>query len=347
MKNQEWQGGGSCVCLGNPYPLDMNLRFFLVTALALVVPLLAMSAPVRIAKPIGGHIHPSACVSQKGAIIVSYGHINHRDLRITRSTDGGRTWTTSEPFEHTVDKSYYPGSLTALSDGRLLHMWNRWDTPTTEKEPRSVLYSLSSDDGVTWSVPEPLPRDPKVRSIIRHPITELGSNRWLISLSDRTFIFDPTSKVAKPFGDDRVHGLIPIVQTPAGTYISGVGLRSTDEGKTWAEIKGFPNLAEQGWRHEMVCLESGWLLASEILGPGTGGERIRYRISRDDGLTWKNTYGYHNPGRPIGGRACPRTVQLDDNTIGVVFYDISKNQEGGPGLFFLRIALADLASEGK
>ena len=48
--------------------------------------------PVRIAKPVNGHIHPSACVSTKGTIVVTYGHINHRDLRTTRSSDGGFTW---------------------------------------------------------------------------------------------------------------------------------------------------------------------------------------------------------------------------------------------------------------
>ena len=90
----------------------------------------------------------------------------------------------------------------------------------------------------------------------------------------------------------------------------------------------------------MVCLANGWLLASQILGPGFGGERIRYVVSRDDGLTWGSVFEYYNPGRPIQGRACPRTVQLDEQTIGVVFYDIDKTQEGGPGLFFLRIPLA-------
>ena len=95
----------------------------------------------------------------------------------------------------------------------------------------------------------------------------------------------------------------------------------------------------------MICLKNGWLLASEILGPGTGGEQIRYRVSRDDGMTWGSVHEYHNPGRAIGGRACPRTVQLDDKTIGVVFYDISKDQSGGPGLFFLRIQIADLTEK--
>lgn len=298
--------------------------------------------PVRIANPAGGHIHPAACISKQGTIVVTYGQVNHRDLRITRSLDGGKTWSSPAPFEHTLKKTYYPGSLTTLADGRLLHAWNRWISETNEKEPRSVLYSLSSDEGVTWTEPKPLPRNPDAMSVIRHPIVELAQNEWLFSLSDKTLVFNDLSQSSSPFRDGRLHGLVPIVRTPKGTFISGAGLRSTDDGKSWQAIEDFPNLKEQGWRHEMVCLANGWLLASEILGPGVGGEKIRYRISRDDGITWNSTYEYYNPGRPIGGRACPRTIQLDAESIGVVYYDVSEGQTDGPGLFFLKISLKKL-----
>lgn len=302
------------------------------------------SALVRIGNPVGGHIHPAVCLTKKGTLVVTYGRVNHRDLRITRSLDGGRTWSEPVPFTHTVGKSYYPGSLTTLASGEIVHAWNRWSTDTNESEPRSVIYSLSSDEGVTWSEPRAFPRDPQLRSVIRHPLVEIEPGQWLVSLDDRTFLFDAASQTAKPFGDGRVHGLVPIVRTPQGTFVSGQGLRSTDGGKTWTPIAGYPNVKEQGWRHEMICLSNGWLLASEILGPGFGGERIRYRISRDDGQTWTDSYEYYNPGRPIGGRACPRTVELDHDTIGVVFYDIDPDQPGGPGVFWLPIPMKNLAS---
>ena len=48
-----------------------------------------------------------------------------------------------------------------------------------------MLYSLSSDEGKTWSEPRPFPRDPAVRSVIRHPLVELGANEWLATLDDR------------------------------------------------------------------------------------------------------------------------------------------------------------------
>ena len=323
-------------------------RMFLFAVVCCVSALASIRAeelrPVRIANPVGGHIHPAACVSKSGTIVVTFGHVNHRDLRTTRSTDGGQTWSAPIPFAHTIGKTFYPGSLTTLADGRLLHAWNRWNGETTELEPRSVLISLSADDGVTWSEPKPLPRDPQVMSVIRHPIVELAPDRWLVSLSDRTFVVHADSGAAHAFGDGRNHGLVPIVRTPRGTFVSGAGLRSTDEGKTWTEIAGFPNLKEQGWRHELVCLSNGTLLASEILGPGVGGEKIRYVISRDDGQSWKDTFQYYDPGRAIGGRACPRTVQLNAETIGVVFYDVDEKQTGGPGLFCLRIPLMAIAN---
>ncbi|MCS6852843.1 MAG: glycoside hydrolase [Gemmataceae bacterium] len=310
--------------------------------------------PIRIESEVSGHIHPALCVSQKGTLIATFCQREFKPHLLTRSTDGGKTWSKPTLFPHTRETRVYPGSLTALADGRIVHAWNVW-FEVDGKKSRHVAYSVSRDDGLTWSEPKNLAKNPNptVHSVIRHPIVELSPTAWVMALSDRTIVYNPQTGNESPFGDGRNHGLVPIVRTPKGTWVSGsglpaatssaqgsadagLGLRSTDGGRTWQVIKPFPDVATQGWRHEMIVLRNGWLIASRIVGPGIGGERIEYVISRDDGLTWEMDRGvaFYRPGRPIGGRACPRTVQLDEQTLGTIFYDTAAEQPGGPGVFF-------------
>jgi hypothetical protein len=134
--------------------------------------------------------------------------------------------------------------------------------------------------------------------------------------------------------NERNHGLTPVVRTAKGTLISGKGLRSTDAGKTWEEIKPFPDVSTQGWRQQMIALKNGWLLASQSNGPGFGGDRIHFIVSRDDGKSWDMDHPveFYNPGRAIGGLACPRSVEIDDKTLGTIFYDTAAPD--GAGVFF-------------
>ena len=95
--------------------------------------------------------------------------------------------------------------------------------------------------------------------------------------------------------------------------------------------------------HVVAVLPNGWLLASEVVGPGVGGDLFRYVVSHDDGQTWKHQVEFLKPGRPIGGRACPRALLVDPQTVGIVYYDVDAKQPGGPGVFFLRLPLAKFA----
>jgi hypothetical protein len=306
----------------------------------------AGSPPVRIDNGVSGHIHPAICVTKKGTLVAVYCKSEYKPYLITRSTDGGKTWSKPALFPHTVDTRVYPGSLTTLGDGRLVHAWNVWFRASEKAMSRHVAFSTSSDDGLTWSRPVDLAKnkDPKIESVIRHPIVELWPSAWLFPLMDRTVLYNPQTGRESPFGDGIKHGLVPIVRTAKGTLVSGKGLRSTDGGNSWRLVKPFPDVSSQGWRQEMVALENGWLLASQIVGPGVGGEKINFIISRDDGRSWDldHPVEFHNPGRPIGGRACPRTVQLDEHTLGTIFYDVDPKQPGGAGVFFRTTAMARL-----
>lgn len=318
--------------------MPKSLRFLLAW-LAVTVTARADDPPsVRLDSRVSGHIHPSLCVSPKGTLVAAYCRSEYRPHLVTRSTDGGKTWSKPAVLPATADVEVYPGSLTALADGRLVMAWNVWFSPAEKVKSRYVAYAVSTDDGATWGEAKSLAKnkDPKVESVIRHPFVELADDAWLMPLMDRTAVYNPKTGEERPFGDGRNHGLVPIVRTAKGTLVSGKGLRSTDGGKTWEAVKPFPDVASQGWRHEMLALKDGRLLASEIVGPGVGGEKINFIVSRDDGKTWdvEHPVEFYNPNRAIGGRACPRTVELDPKTLGTVFYDTDPKQPGGSGLFF-------------
>ncbi|MFO0969967.1 MAG: sialidase family protein [Gemmataceae bacterium] len=305
-------------------------------------------APVRIESGVSGHIHPALCVTKKGVLVAVYCKSEYKPYLLTRSSDGGKTWSKPALFPHTVKTQVYPGSLTTLADGRLVHAWNVWFTPEEKTRSRYVAFSISSDQGLTWSEPKALAKgkDAKTESVIRHPIVELSATQWLFPLMDRTVVYNPATGKETAFGDGRNHGLVPLVRTPKGTLVSGKGLRSSDGGKTWQEIKPFPDVSSQGWRHEMITLGNGWLLASQIVGPGVGGEKIEFILSRDDGKTWdlEHPIEFYNPGRPIGGRACPKTVQINDTTLGTIFYDTDAKQAGGSAVFFKTTELKRLSA---
>ncbi|HYF34426.1 MAG TPA: sialidase family protein, partial [Prosthecobacter sp.] len=208
-----------------------------------------LSAPVRIESGVSGHIHPALCLSTKDTLVATFCKKEFMPHLVTRSTDGGKTWSVPALFPPTDKVSVYPGSLTTLSDGRLLHCWNVWFEPEEKIKSRYVAFSLSSDDGLTWSAPVNLAKaaDPKTISVIRHPIVELSATAWLFALSDRTILYNPETGEETHFGDGTRHGLVPIVRTPAGTLVSGKGRRSTDSGKTWQPVAPFPDVSTQGW----------------------------------------------------------------------------------------------------
>jgi hypothetical protein len=304
---------------------------------------------VRIASKVSGHIHPAFCVTKQGTLLTIFSQSDFKDLRLSRSTDGGLNWSEPVAFPPTEKLSIYPGALTTLADGRIVHVWNTWYGDTKETKSRYPQYSISSDDGKTWCEPKSLPKNPEAQSVIRHAIVELAPNEWLFSLADQTVVYDPRAEKTTPFADGRKHGLVPIVRTAKGTLVSGAGLRSTDGGKNWQKVAPFPKIGSDGWRYDLVALDNGWLVASEALGPGTGGDSWRFVVSRDDGMTWDfdGALEFYNPGRPIGGRACPKTVQLGKEALGTVFYDVDAKQPGGPGVFFVRTPLAKLQPKGK
>ena len=193
---------------------------------------------------------------------------------------------------------------------------------------------------------------------LRHAVTERSVSEWVCPFYDRTVLYDHQSNQLKPFGDGRNHGMVPIICTSNGIWISGApqanapvpvgvpaemvgGLRSTDDGLTWKAMNVFPHFGVAGY--DLTILANDWVILTYIAyGIGHDGEfSYNLTVSRDEGITWQfdNVVEVYNPGRRIMGRGWPRTVQLDDETIGTIFYDLDQEQFGGPGIFIVRTSL--------
>ena len=323
--------------------------------------------PIRIADVIDGHIHPALCRAQNGDLLAVYNVEGGggKELLLCRSRDGGLRWSAPKAISEICDCFIYPGSLTTLGDGRILLNWSCYrdadrdnaDRDNAAKEMwREPYFSLSADDGETWSEPHSYPLDDHTSSTcMRHPAVELSESAWICPFYDRTVLYDPQRDVVSAFADGRNHGMVPIVRCATGTLISGApqneapvpvgvpgnmvyGLRSTDGGETWQALGVFPHFGVAGY--DLVVLDNNWIVLTYIVyGIGTDGEfSYDLAVSRDDGKTWdlNGAVEVYNPGRRIMGRGWPRTVQSDGDTLATLFYDLSPDQVGGPGLYVVR-----------
>jgi len=321
----------------------------------------SVSEPIRVADVIDGHIHPSLCCTQAGALLAVYNLQGGggKELLLCRSLNGGVTWTKPTALSAISGCSIYPGSLTVLRDGRIVLNWCCYrDTET--KMWREPHFSISVDEGETWSDPRSYPLyDHGSSTCMRHAVVELSDVGWICPFYDRTVLYDPRGNEIKRFGDGRNHGLVPIVRTAKGTLISGApqceapvpvgvpkdmvyGLRSINEGVTWKPLNVFPHFGVAGYDLEVT--DNDWIFLTYIVyGVGSDGEfSFAVAVSRDDGLTWDfdGAVEIYNPGRRIVGRGWPRTVQIDRNTLGTLFYDLSPDQVGGPGLYFVKTQIS-------
>ena len=318
------------------------------------------SDPVRIADVINGHVHPAVCVTESGTLLVVYNEEGGggKELLLSRSHDRGATWTDSVPISPICNCSIYPGSLTVLSDGRILLNWSCYRKSGNRlwREPQ---FSISKNEGITWANPSHYPVvHPTNYTCMRHAVVQRSSDEWVCPFYDGTVSYNMRDDRISVFGDGRNHGMVPIVRTTSGALISGApqkvapvpvgmpgnmvsGLRSADDGATWVALNSFPHFGVAGY--DLTALNNGWVILTYIVyGVGVDGEFVYALVrSRDDGKTWEfdSAFQIYSPGRRIMGRGWPRTAQIDDETLGTVFYDLDADQNGGPGVFIVRTSL--------
>ena len=344
-----------------PFRLALFASICLGLCFSLTAPLQAEETPVSIlAARIGGHIHPSICRTKDGTLVVVFK--GGPGLVCSRSTDGGATWTTPEAIETSAKRpsvirevkkfEVYPGTVDTLPDDRVLLTWNYIadDKANDGYYERALLYSLSSDQGRTWSEQQLIgPIEDKHLGAVRHNVLPWGK-QWLLPLrTGQPRVFDPQTGKLTNFPDigpdGKQHEFQQISRTSQGTLLAmgPVLLHSADEGKTWNQVENFPaipNTRDNAEGRFLTTLSDGRVLVT--WGIGSDNKGLRYNLSSDDGKTW-------NPDRTVillpetnvtARYYSARTIELDGQHVGTVYM----NREG---VHFLKVRLDQLSPPSK
>lgn len=320
--------------------------------------LCADEQPVSIlAARIGGHIHPSICRTKNGTLVAVYKGENV--LMRACSSDDGESWSNPEPITTSAKRpevirkvqkfEVYPGTADTLPDDRILVTWNYIadDKANDGYYERALLYTISSDQGQTWSDQQLIgPVDGKHLGAVRHNVLSWSDGRWLLPLRvGPPRLFDPHTGDLSEFplvGPDGIlHEFQQIVRTNTGSLLAmgPVLLYSNDEGRNWTLIDNFPAVPDKRDNAEgryLTTLSDGRVLVT--WGVGNDNKGLRFNLSSDDGRSWRaERTVVLLPETNIAARYySARTVQLDKQHVGTVFM----NRDG---VHFLKVSLDRLS----
>lgn len=301
---------------------------------------------------ISGHIHPSICRTRDNTLVVVFK--GREELLCSRSTDSGQSWSKPVKIAATAKRpdvirkvkkfEVYPGTADTLPDGRVLVTWNYIadDKANDGYYERALLYTISSDQGKTWSEQKLIgPINGKHLGAVRHNVLPWASEDWLLPLRvGPPRVFDPATgelnvlPLKGPSG--KQHEFQQIIRTAGGSLLAmgPVLLQSEDDGRTWMAVADFPASAESRDNLEgryLTALSDGGVLVT--WGVGHDNKGLRYNYSADNGKTWNQHTVVLLPETNVAARYySARTIQLDDEHVGTVFMNRA-------GVYFLKVPL--------
>lgn len=260
----------------------------------------------------------------------------------SRSGDRGETWSKPDPLPTSAKRpdsirevkkfEVYPGTVDALPDGRILVTWNYIadDKATDGYYERALLFSISEDQGRTWSEQRLIgPVDGKHLGAVRHNVLPWNEGKWLLPLRvGPPRLFTPQVGTLTIFPivgpDGKQHEFQQVVRTASGSLLAmgPVLLHSNNNGTSWDSVPGFPAVPGKRDNAEgryLTVLSNGRVLVTWGIGHKNRG--LRYNLSTDDGQTWDaNRTKVLLPDLAVAARYySARTIQVDDKTVGTVF----------------------------
>jgi hypothetical protein len=151
-------------------------------------------------------------------------------ISVSRSTDGGQSFTTvavSTPQPGTVDQS---SRLTVGADGTVYLTWMRCTYPTgvCAGNPATMLFSKSTDGGQTWTNPTPI------------ATVTLAPNSCKCSFygnlpNTRARVVDPPTLAVDNSGGPHAGSLYSVMYNWTGSFMQVQVVESTDGGATWSQ----------------------------------------------------------------------------------------------------------------
>lgn len=315
---------------------------------------------------------PDACRLKNGDILVVFyggdGHVTYPNedypkagrICMVRSSDNGKTW--SQPvtiFDDQYDNR--DSHITQLSDGTIMVSFFSLNLKSNPKSRSGigVQFITSHDNGHTWSsqprIVTPIGKDWYCSAPIREmadgtlifPVYRqiMGTkNAWggvLLSYDRGKSWTDPIT-----IGEDA--GLFLAAETDVIRLRDGslfAALRgqedlpmhysiSQDIGKTWSPVESIGFLAHSPHLNRLTTGEI-LMVYRGVENSNTFNWENAYtalRISHDEGKTWQGPYKLDS-----SRGAYPSTVELDDGTILLVFYEEGENS----GVGVLKFELPD------
>lgn len=209
----------------------------------------------------------------------SFGIGADSDIVFVRSTDGGANWSRPRPLSPAAETDSggdFTPRLATDSEGNWVCVWISTDSLVGRiGTDTDVVVSRSTDDGQTWSAPEPVTLSAEVddaRGADLSPVIAFGGGTFIIAY-----------EVFGGFGPDS----------------DLVVVRSTDGGRSWGDLISIkstpaedfaadfsPRLATDG-RGNWLCV---WWSDNLVSEPYPSGPSRPFAIlgsfSADDGLTW-------------------------------------------------------------